>query len=90
MGGVRETEVAQFGAGVERKHSSVLPVIEFLIFLFLFYGVLLRMRPLLGEEKEGLEEIRHVNIQTEKNLELIKTVDGANESIAGGLNKNMK
>ena len=46
------------------------------------------MRPLLGEE--GSEEIRHVNIQTEKNLELIKTVNAANESIAGGLNKNMK
>jgi len=52
--------------------------------------VFCRMRPLLGEEKEGSEEIRHVNIQTEKNLELIKTVDAANESIAGGLNKNMK
>merc|ERR1719220_801730 len=50
--------------------------------------VFCRMRPLLGEE--GSEEIRHVNIQTEKNLELIKTVDAANESIAGGLNKNMK
>ena len=49
-----------------------------------------RLRPLLGEEKEGIDEIRHVNIQSEKNLELIKTVDSANESIAGGLNKNMK
>ena len=48
------------------------------------------MRPLLGEEKEGGEDVRHVNIQTEKSLELIKTVDSANESIAGGLNKNMK
>merc|ERR1719308_773835 len=46
--------------------------------------VFCRMRPLLGEEKVGVEEIRHVNIQTEKNLELIKTVDAANESIAGG------
>ena len=48
------------------------------------------MRPLLGDETEGGEDIRHVNIQTEKNLELIKTVHSANESIAGGLNKNMK
>eukprot|EP00092_Neocalanus_flemingeri_P039561 GFUD01043077.1.p1 GENE.GFUD01043077.1~~GFUD01043077.1.p1 ORF type:complete len:706 (+),score=195.97 GFUD01043077.1:233-2350(+) len=52
--------------------------------------VFCRMRPLLGEEKDGLDEIRHVNIQWEKTLELIKTVDSANESIAGGLNKNMK
>eukprot|EP00092_Neocalanus_flemingeri_P035226 GFUD01038330.1.p1 GENE.GFUD01038330.1~~GFUD01038330.1.p1 ORF type:complete len:706 (-),score=188.82 GFUD01038330.1:203-2320(-) len=52
--------------------------------------VFCRMRPLLGEEKDGLDEIRHVNIQGEKTLELIKTVDSANESIAGGLNKNMK
>ena len=47
-----------------------------------------RLRPLLGEEREASEEIKHVNIQSEKSLELIK--DGANESIAGGLNKNMK
>ena len=46
------------------------------------------MRPLLGEEKEISDEVKHVNIQSEKNLELIKS--GANESIAGGLNKNMK
>jgi len=52
--------------------------------------VFCRMRPLLGDETEGGEDIRHVNIQTEKNLELIKTVHSANESIAGGLNKNMK
>lgn len=52
--------------------------------------VFCRLRPLLGEEKEAIDEIRHVNIQSEKNLELIKTVDSANESIAGGLNKNMK
>eukprot|EP00092_Neocalanus_flemingeri_P022723 GFUD01024643.1.p1 GENE.GFUD01024643.1~~GFUD01024643.1.p1 ORF type:complete len:702 (-),score=196.54 GFUD01024643.1:280-2385(-) len=52
--------------------------------------VFCRMRPLLGEERDGLDEIRHVNIQGEKTLELIKTVDSANESIAGGLNKNMK
>jgi len=52
--------------------------------------VFCRMRPLLGEEAEGGENVRHVNIQTEKSLELIKTVDSANESIAGGLNKNMK
>ena len=52
---------------------------------------LFRMRPLLGEEKDAIDEVRHVNIQSEKNLELIKTVDAsANESIAGGLNKNMK
>ena len=44
----------------------------------------------MGEEKEAVDDIRHVNIQGEKNLELIKTVDAANESIAGGLNKNMK
>lgn len=53
--------------------------------------VFCRMRPLLGEEKDAIDEVRHVNIQSEKNLELIKTVDAsANESIAGGLNKNMK
>jgi len=50
--------------------------------------VFCRMRPLLGEEKEISDEVKHVNIQSEKNLELIKS--GANESIAGGLNKNMK
>lgn len=48
------------------------------------------MRPLLGAEKEGGEDIRHVNIQDEKNLELIRTKDGATSSIAGGLNKDMK
>jgi len=53
--------------------------------------VFCRLRPLLGEEKAHGDTIRHVNIQGEKSLELIKTVDDAsNESIAGGLNKNMK
>ena len=48
------------------------------------------MRPLLGDEKEVSDEVRHVKFHSEKNLELIKTVDSTNESIAGGLNKNMK
>lgn len=55
--------------------------------------VFCRVRPLLGEEKvvAGGDMIKHVNIEGEKNMELIKTVDdAANESIAGGLNKNMK
>merc|ERR1719369_1455151 len=53
--------------------------------------VFCRLRPLLGEEKEvGGDDIRHVHIVGEKSLELIKTVDFPNESIASGLNKNMK
>ena len=46
--------------------------------------VFCRMRPLLGEEKVGGEEIRHVNISSEKNMELTKFADEANKSIASG------
>lgn len=54
--------------------------------------VFCRMRPLLGDEKNAeSDEMKHFNIDGEKNIELIKTVDSsANESIAGGLNKNTK
>ena len=46
--------------------------------------VFCRMRPLLGEEKESGEGIRHVIISSEKNMELTKFADEANKSIAGG------
>ena len=48
------------------------------------------MRPLLGAEKEGGEDIRHIDIIDDKHLELIKTKDATASSIAGGLNKDMK
>ena len=51
--------------------------------------VFCRMRPLLGEEKEIGEEIKHVNITSEKNMELTKFADEANKSVAGGA-KNSK
>ena len=43
-----------------------------------------RMRPLLGEERESGEEIRHVNISPEKNMKLTKFADKANKCIACG------
>ena len=46
--------------------------------------VFCRMRPLLGEEKDSGEEIRHVNITSEKNMELTKLAEEANKSIANG------
>ena len=42
------------------------------------------MRPLLGEERESGEEIRHINISPEKNMELTKFADKANKCIACG------
>ena len=52
--------------------------------------VFCRMRPLLGEEKDHGEDIKHVNITSEKNMELMKNVDEANKStIASGV-KNSK
>merc|ERR1719458_2116473 len=45
-----------------------------------------RLRPLLGAEKEGGEEIKHVNIQDEKNMELLKS----QQSGAGGANKDLR
>ena len=46
--------------------------------------VFCRMRPLLGEERESGEEVRHVNITSEKNMELTKFAEEANKSIASG------
>ena len=46
--------------------------------------VFCRMRPLLGEERDGGEEVRHVNITSEKNMELTKLAEEANKSIANG------
>ena len=52
--------------------------------------VFCRMRPLLGEEKDHGEDIKHVNITSEKNMELMKNVDDGNKStIASGV-KNSK
>jgi len=48
--------------------------------------VFCRLRPLLGAEKEGGEDINHVNIQDEKNLELFKS----QQSGAGGANKDLR
>ena len=48
--------------------------------------VFCRLRPLLGAEREGGEDIKHVNIQDEKNLELTKS----QQSGAGGANKDLK
>ena len=42
--------------------------------------VFCRMRPLLGEERESGDDIRHVNISSEKNMELTKFAEDANES----------
>ena len=50
--------------------------------------VFCRMRPLLGEEKET-GDIKHVNITTEKNMELMKNTEDGNKSIASGA-KNAK
>ena len=50
--------------------------------------VFCRLRPLLGEEKHAVgEDIKHVKILSEKNMELMK--DEANKGIASG-NKNAK
>ena len=46
--------------------------------------VFCRMRPLLGEERDSGDEIRHVNITSEKNMELTKLAEEANKSIANG------
>ena len=48
--------------------------------------VFCRLRPLLGAEREGGEDIKHVNIQDEKNLELTKS----QQSGAGGADKDLK
>jgi len=42
--------------------------------------VFCRMRPLLGEEKESGNESRHVNISSEKNMELTKFADGGTKN----------
>jgi len=42
--------------------------------------VFCRMRPLLGEEKESGDESRHVNISSEKNMELTKFADGGTKN----------
>merc|ERR1719317_1122846 len=48
--------------------------------------VFCRLRPLLGAEKDDGEDIKHVNIQDEKNLELFKS----QQSGAGGANKDLR
>ena len=51
------------------------------------------MRPLLDDERGdcGGKDVKHINILSENNMELIKTVDtDVNDSVASGLNKNMK
>jgi len=50
--------------------------------------VFCRVRPLLGEEIEKYGSIKHISINAENALELVKTTDS--EAVAGGLNKNMK
>ena len=42
--------------------------------------VFCRMRPLLGAERDNGEEVRHVNITSEKNMELTKFSEEANKS----------
>ena len=42
--------------------------------------VFCRMRPLLGEERQSGDDIRHVNITSEKNMELTKFAEEANKS----------
>ena len=51
------------------------------------------MRPILDDERNECSgrDVEHINIVSEKNMELIKTVDtDVSNSVASGLNKNMK
>ena len=63
-------------SGAEGQHQGVLQVLSFLWFLleictsslgnltrYLLTSIFSRLRPLLGAEKEGGEDIKHVNIQ---------------------------
>merc|ERR1719471_2196122 len=51
--------------------------------------VFCRMRPLLGEETNAGDDIKHVSITTEKNMELFKNADDSKGTIASGT-KNSK
>ena len=51
--------------------------------------VFCRMRPLLGEETNAGDDIKHVSITTEKNMELFKNADDSKGAIAAGT-KNSK
>ena len=55
--------------------------------------VFCRLRPMLDDERSecGGKEAEHINILSENNVELVKTVDAdVSDSVAAGLNKNMK
>jgi len=55
--------------------------------------VFCRLRPMLDDERSECSgrDAEHINILSENNVELIKTVDtDASDSVASGLNKNMK
>ena len=55
--------------------------------------VFCRLRPMLDEERSecGGKDAKHINIVSENNVELIKTVDtDVSDTVASGLNKNMK
>lgn len=52
--------------------------------------VFCRVRPLLGEEVTKYGAINHIVVNTENSMELVKNTGTENDSIAGGLNKNMK